>query len=114
MEKFPLPKNSFEIVHEYNLDRFVATTNDSEYGFTLEFDLQYPDRLHDGHEDLPLATTKEQIYYKRLGKRPQELLEVMGETRRYSQGKTLIQTLADKNNYTLHYLALKLYVSLGM
>ena len=39
---------------------------------------------------------------------------VMGETRQYSQGKKLFQTLADKNNYTLHYLALKLYVSLGM
>ena len=92
----------------------MATTNDSEYGFILEVDLHYPDRLHDGHEDYPLAPTKEQIYYKGLGERQQELLEVMGETRQYSQGKKLIQTLADKNHYTLHYLTLKLYVSLGM
>ena len=84
------------------------------YGFILEVDLQYPDQLNDGHEDFPLMPTKEQIHYKGLGERQQELLEVMGETRQYSQGKKLIQTLADKNNYTPHYLALKLYVSLGM
>ena len=114
MEKFPLPTNSFETVQEYSLERILATTNNSEYGFILEVDLHYPDRLHDGHEDFPLAPTKEQIYYKSLGERQQELLEVMGETRQYSHGKKLIQTLADKNNYTLHYLTLKLYVSLGM
>ena len=81
MEKFPLPINSFETVQEYNLERILATTNNSEYGFILEVDLHYPDRLHDGHEDFPLAPTKEQIYYKCLGERQQELLEVMGETR---------------------------------
>ena len=100
MEKFPLPINSFETVQEYNLERILATTNDSEYGFILEVDLHYPDRLHDGHEDFPLAPTKEQIYYKGLGERQQELLEVMGETRQYSQGKKLIQTLADKQLHT--------------
>ena len=114
LEKFLLPINSFETVQKYSLEKILATTNDSEYVFILEVDLHYPDRLHDVHEGFPLAPTKEQIYYKSLGERQQELLEVMVETRQYSQGKKLIQTLADKNNYTLHYLAHKLYVSLGM
>ena len=30
MEKFPLPINSFETVQEFNLERILATTNDSE------------------------------------------------------------------------------------
>ena len=114
MEKFPLPINSFETVQEYNLERILATTNDSEYGFILEVDLHYPDKLHDGHQDFPLAPTKEIIYYKGLGEKQQELLEIMGEIRPYSQGKKLIQTLSDKSNYTVHYITLKLYVSLGM
>ena len=38
----------------------------------------------------------------------------MGETRDYSQGMKLIQSLSDKKNYTIHYITLKLYVSLGM
>ena len=87
MEKFPLPISSFETAQEFNLERILATTNDSEYGFVLEVDLHYPVRLHDGHEDFPLAPTTEQIYYKGLGERQQELLGVMGETRQNSQGK---------------------------
>ena len=83
-------------------------------GYILEVDLHYPDRLHDSREDFPLAPTKEKIYYKSLGEKQQELLEIMGETRPYSQGKKLIQTLSDKKNYTVHYITLKLYVSLGM
>ena len=43
MEKFPLPINSLETVQGYNLERILATTNDSEYGFFLEVDLHYPD-----------------------------------------------------------------------
>ena len=101
MEKFPLTINSFETVQKNNLEKILATANNSECGFILEVELQYPDRLHDGHEDFPLAPTKLQIYCKCLGERQQELLEVMGETRQYSQGKKLIQALADKT--TTHY-----------
>ena len=101
MEKFPLPINSFETVQDYNLERILATTNDSEFGFILEVDLHCPDRLHDGHEDFPLVPTKEQFYYKCLGERQQELLEVMGETRQYSQGKSSFKHLRTKT--TTHY-----------
>ena len=37
MEKFPLPINSFKAVQQYNLERILATTNDSEYGFNKVF-----------------------------------------------------------------------------
>ena len=39
---------------------------------------------------------------------------MMGETRPYSQGIKLIQSLSNKSNYTVHYITPKLYVSLGM
>ena len=42
---------------------------------------------HDGHEDFPLAPTKERIHYKSLSEWQQKLLEEMGEKRLYSQGK---------------------------
>ena len=38
----------------------------------------------------------------------------MGETRPYRQAIKLIQSLSDKSNYTVCYITLKLYVSLGM
>ena len=42
------------------------------------------------------------------------MLDLMGETRLYSQGKKVIQTLADKHHYTVHFLTLELDISLGM
>ena len=114
MEKLPLPLNSFETVQNIDLNKIFETTNDSEEGDILEVDLHYPDKLHDGHQDFPLAPTKERIYYTSLGEKQQELLEIMGETRPYSQGTKLIQSLSNKSNYTVHYITLKLYVSLGM
>ena len=92
----------------------MEATNDPEERYILEVDLHYPDKLHDGHQDFLLASTKKRINYKVLGEKQQKLLEIMGESRHYSQGKKLIQALPDKSNYTVHYITLKLYVSLGM
>ena len=113
-EKLPLLLNSFKKVQNNDLNKILEKFNDSEEGYILEVDLHYPDKLHDGHQDFPLAPTKERIYYKSLGEKQQELLEIMGEIRPYSQGTKLIQSLSNKSNYTVHYITLKLYVSLGM
>ena len=86
---------------------------DFELGFILEVDLHYPDELHDDHRDFPHAPTKETISYKDLVFWQHDLLEGEGVLRCQSQPKKLIQTLSDKNSYTVHYIALKLYVSLG-
>ena len=61
----------------------------------------------------PMIPIKE-ISYKALGEKQKELLQIIGETRPCSQSKKLIQTLADKKHYTMNYVNLKLYVSLGM
>ena len=114
MEKFPLPLNSFEKLSEFDLNRVLNTPDDSEYGYILEVDLDYPDILHDAHQDFPLAPTKEKIFYKSLAEKQQEVLEMIGETKEYSQSTKLIQSLSDKKNYTVHYITLKLYVSLDM
>ena len=90
MEKLPLPLNSFGAVQNIDLNKILETTNDSEEGYILEVDLHYPDKLHDGHQDFPLAQTKERIYYKGIGGKQQSLLEIMGETRPYSQVRKLI------------------------
>ena len=114
MEKLPLPLSSFEANQNIDLNKILETTKDSEEGYFLGIDLHYSDKLLDGHQDFPLAPTKERIYYKGLGEKQQELLEIMGETRPYRQGKKLIQTLSDKSNYNVHYITLKLFASLGM
>ena len=69
----------------------MGTTDASEEGYILEVDWHYPDKLHDRQQDFLLVPTKERINYKGIGEKQQELLEKMGETRPYSQGKKLIQ-----------------------
>ena len=80
----------------------------------LEVDFYYPDILHDAHQDFPLASTKEKIFYESLRKKQKEVLEMIEETKEYSQSTKLIQSLSDKKNYTVHYITIKLYVSLAM
>ena len=59
----------------------------------LEVDLHYPERLHDTHNDYPLAP----------------------ESIECDRGiKKLIPTLQDKKRYVLHYETLKQYLALGM
>ena len=59
----------------------------------LEVDLHYPERLHDAHNDYPLAP----------------------ESVECNRGiKKLIPTLRDKTRYVLHHEALKQYLALGM
>ena len=84
IENFPLPLNSFQTVPDINLNKVFNTPNESEERYILEIDLHYHDRLHDGHEDFPLAPTKERLFYKSLGAKQQEQLTLLGENRPFS------------------------------
>ena len=114
MEKFPLPLNQFQTLTEFDIRSILNTPNDADFGYILEVDLHYPDILHDDHRDFPLAPTKEEIYYKDLSEWQLAMLEQVFDPDRRSPCKKLIQTLADKTNYTVHYITLKLYVQLGL
>ena len=59
----------------------------------LEVDLEYPDKLHDLHNDYPLAP--ERIMCK-------------------NKVETLIPNLGNKEKYVVHYENLKQYLSLGL
>ena len=59
----------------------------------LEVDLEYPEELHDHHNDYPLAP---------------ERIECKNGV------KKLIPNLWDKNNYVVHYKTLMLFLSLGL
>ena len=58
----------------------------------LEVDLTYPEKLHDLHNDYPLA--------------PERLI--------VNKVEKLIPNLNDKKNYVIHHETLKLYLSLGL
>ena len=82
----PLPVGNFHWMTGDELERWM------EFPCVLEVDLEYPEELHDFHNDYPLAPERIKI----------------------NKVEKLIPTLGDKQKYVLHRENLKLYLSLGL
>ena len=82
----PLPTDGFKWINKEELEKW------RNYPCILEVDLQYPEELHDVHNDYPLAP--ERIKINTVDK--------------------LIPNLWNKKKYVIHYKNLKLYLSLGL
>ena len=84
----------------------------SEIGYFLEVDLEYPDILHELHNDSPLAPQKLAVSSDML---PEYCKETAGKYKiKAGDIKKLIPNLGNKTKYVLHYRNLQLYLSLGM
>ena len=87
-------------------------SKNSLYGCILEVDVEYPNELHNLHDDYPLALEKLEITYVMLSNYCKKIAD------RYSIKvggvKKLIPNLTKKNNYTVHYINLQLYLSVGI
>ncbi|GFT46277.1 uncharacterized protein TNCV_3126521 [Trichonephila clavipes] len=81
---FPTPLN----------EDILNLSDESDVGYILEVDLEYPSDLHDKHSDFPLAPEN---------KPPPNCKE-----------PRLLATLKPKTKYVLHYSNLKLYLKLGL
>ena len=81
-------------------------------GHIYEVDLEYPDELHDLHNDYPCAAEKIKVSDDMLSNYCREIKNKF----KISSGNVnkLITTLNDKKNYVLHEENLKLYLSLGL
>ena len=78
----------------------------------LEVDLEYPQELHDLHNDYPLAPEKTKVSSGMLS----EYCKKIADRYKISIGlvSKLIPTLRDKKEYVLHYCNLQLYLDLGL
>ena len=84
-----LPTGNFKWVE--NID-FMSLSDESEKGYILEVDLEYPKELHDEHNDLPLAA----------------------ESIKVSNVHKLIPNLMNKTKYVIHYRNLKQCIKYGL
>ena len=78
----------------------------------LEVDLEYPQELHDLHNDYPLAPEKTKVSSGMLS----EYCKKIADKYNISIGlvNKLIPTLRDKKEYVLHYRNLQLYLDLSL
>ena len=85
---------------------------DGKKGLIFEVDLEYPQEIHDLHNDYPLAPEKTKVSSGMLS----EYCKKIADKYKISIGlvNKLIPTLRDKKEYVLHYRNLQLYLDLGL
>ena len=109
-----LPTDGFKWLSQKKIDKInLGTyTDDSKKGLILEVDLEYPNELHDLHNDYPLGPEKLKVTNEMLS----DYCKTIQKKFNISSGleHKLIPTLADKQNYVLHYRNLQLYLNLGL
>jgi len=104
-----LPVSGFQWV----LNPTLNLLNDRTYGYTFEVDLDYPEELHDLHNDYPLApeTLKAEDYKPLLS----DYNKYIGDlTKTMDCGQKLIPNLMNKKNYVVHHEALRFYIKHGL
>ena len=110
-----LPTGNFQWV---NADKITIESipSDSPTGYILEVDLEYPGKLHDIHNDYPLAPESIIVQDKWLSPYQRQVLgkNKKSEQIKLTKIKKLLLTLKDKFKYIVHYRNLQLYLSLGM
>jgi hypothetical protein len=92
--------------------RILSLKDDADVGYMFDVDLEYPEELHEIHNDYPLAPESYTVKREELSQKCVELSKIIDH--KHSNFSKLVPTLYDKNNYVCHYRNLKLYVSLGL
>ena len=96
-------------ISKINLGKYKA---DGKKGLILEVDLEYPQELHDIHNDYPVCPEKVKVSKNMLST---YCKKIVGK-HNISIGlvSKLIPTLRDKKEYVLHYRNLQLYLDLNL
>ena len=109
-----LPTGGFRWMTQKQIDKInlAKYKEDNNKGFIAEVDFEYPEELHDLHNDYPLAAEKVKVTEDMLSDYCKQIAEKYG----ISIGLVykLIPTLGKKEKYVLHYRNLQLYIDLGL
>ena len=107
-----LPYGEFEWLKNVDKLDVMSINKKSDVGYILEVDLKYPDKLHELHNDYPLAPEKLVVTNDMLSKYCKNIADKYNI--KVGDIKKLIPNLGNKTKYVVHYKNLQLYLSLGM
>ena len=116
----PLPLRGFRFLTEREVEdfprRLMKLTENDKLGYILEVDLEYPDHLHDLHNDYPLCPEHMSVSSEMLSPCAKDLLKKLNKKvpEKGEGEKKLIPSLLKRENYVVHYLNLQYYVNKGM
>jgi hypothetical protein len=103
-----LPTGNFKFLDDP--DSFDATNipDDSSTGYVIECDLDYPEELHDLHNDYPLAPESLLV--------TEEILSPYCNSfgQKHVDCRKLVPNLMNKRKYVVHYMNLKFYLEKGL
>ena len=93
-----LPTGGFKWLTEKQIDKIMKKTilPDNKKGYILEADLEYPEELHELHNDYPLAAEKMKVTKDMLSPYCKTVQEKLGVT--IGQVAKLTPTLREKKN----------------
>ena len=107
-----LPYEGFKWLKSIDKFDIMSINHKIPIGYFLEVELEYSDKLHELHNDIPLAPEKPNVSSDMLSKYCKKIAD------RYEikvgDVKKLIPNLDNKTNYVVHYRNLQLCLSLGM
>ena len=96
-------------IRKIDLGKYKA---DGKKGLILEVDLEYPQELHDLHNDYPVCPEKVRVSNDMISGHCKKIAEKYNIS--IGLVSKLIPTLRDKKEYVLHYRNLQLYLDLGL
>lgn len=103
---------SDEEIEHFELQKVPTDSNE---GYILEVDLEYPPEIHDLHSDYPVAPEHKLIDDEQLSPYSNILWENLnGKKIKRVKTKKLVPTLENRSNYIVHYRNLQLYQELGL
>ena len=102
-----LPVGSFRFHSENEIQTFDlhSVSKDDDTGYILEASLKYPEKLHDMHNDYPLAPEKKHVSDENLSPYAKYLWEKLhgkakdGNLHQRGKVEKLLTTLEDKEHY---------------
>ena len=110
-----LPFERFEWLKNFNEFNVMTINRKSDIGSFLEVDIEYPEELHELHNDYPLAPGKFAVSNDMFVVLSICCKNIANEYEiKVVDVKKLIPNLANKTKYVVYYRNLQLYLSLGM
>ena len=113
----PLPYKDFKMMTRREIERVNIDdlTGEDGKGYIFSVDLDYPEHLHNAHDDLPLAVEKRKIRIDEISPTQEHLIELYNKViSKPLGGEKLVMTLYPKQNYVVYYKTLQFYLKHGL